>query len=145
MAGSSSPTLAVVGASGFQGGSVVDALLTQGTYSVRGITRNLSSESVRKLVARGVDVRQADLGDVSSLAKVELPALKLTTLQQQYVLECLRCQVLSAVEARTDFQWGNSVLPYAGVCGMPRRLCGDGHSCLSRRPSSGASTGQKCL
>ena len=37
------PVIVVVGATGHQGGSVVNALIQDGQWAVRGLTRNLSS------------------------------------------------------------------------------------------------------
>ena len=61
------PILTVVGATGAQGGSVVDAALKAGVYKVRAITRNTSSEKAKALAARGVEVVKADLNDLASL------------------------------------------------------------------------------
>jgi uncharacterized protein YbjT (DUF2867 family) len=43
------------------GAGVVDALLADGTFKVRAVTRKLDSEKALKLKARGVDVVFADL------------------------------------------------------------------------------------
>lgn len=59
--------ITIVGATGTQGGSVVRALLGDPKYSVRAITRNAKSDAAQALVARGVDVVEADLHDVDSL------------------------------------------------------------------------------
>jgi len=61
----------VVGATGNQGGSVVDHLLADGTgdYIVRAVTRNCDTEAARDLVARGVQVVQSDLNDVLLLCE----------------------------------------------------------------------------
>ncbi|KAK5631561.1 hypothetical protein RRF57_007275 [Xylaria bambusicola] len=63
----------VFGATGVQGGSVVDALLndavTANTYVIRGVTRNPSSAAAEALRTRGVSTVQADLNDISSLSK----------------------------------------------------------------------------
>ncbi|PLB53998.1 NmrA-like family protein-like protein [Aspergillus steynii IBT 23096] len=59
--------ISILGATGIQGGSVVDALLDNKAYQIRAITRNRASEAAQKLVKRGVEVVQADAGDVSSL------------------------------------------------------------------------------
>jgi uncharacterized protein YbjT (DUF2867 family) len=50
----------VTGATGRQGGSVVDALLADGR-SVRALTRDASSDRARRLADRGVDVVEGDL------------------------------------------------------------------------------------
>ncbi|KFY43320.1 hypothetical protein V495_04025 [Pseudogymnoascus sp. VKM F-4514 (FW-929)] len=59
----------VVGATGMQGGSTIDHLLKHalGNYNVRAVTRNPSSEAAKALVARGLEVVNANLDDVSSL------------------------------------------------------------------------------
>ncbi|KAI1360942.1 hypothetical protein F5Y08DRAFT_316131 [Xylaria arbuscula] len=64
--------ITVFGATGVQGGSVIDALLKDAdnanTYLIRGVTRNPSSAAAKALGARGVEVVQADLNDTSSLS-----------------------------------------------------------------------------
>ncbi|KAF6843239.1 NmrA family protein [Colletotrichum musicola] len=61
--------ITVYGATGAQGGSVAQALLRDNTnsFSVRGITRDPSTEKARKLSNSGVDVVQADGIDKQSL------------------------------------------------------------------------------
>ncbi len=58
----------VVGATGKQGGSVVSALLKEGSYKIRGITRNTSSRSTHHLTAQGVEMVSADLNSEESLS-----------------------------------------------------------------------------
>ncbi|KAL9094128.1 MAG: hypothetical protein Q9165_003543 [Trypethelium subeluteriae] len=61
-------TVAVLGATGQQGGSVIGEFLNHpDEYFVRGLTRNLDSPKSRSLVQLGVDMRQADLDDAQSL------------------------------------------------------------------------------
>ena len=62
------PVIAVLGATGAQGGGVVDALLKQGTWTVRAVTR--SAAKAQALAKRGVEVVEADMGDKTSLVKV---------------------------------------------------------------------------
>ncbi|OTA04479.1 hypothetical protein A9Z42_0050580 [Trichoderma parareesei] len=55
-------TVVVVGATGLQGGSVVDEFLKYpDEYRVRGLTRNVSKPAALALSAKGVDVQAADL------------------------------------------------------------------------------------
>ncbi|KAJ7772956.1 NmrA-like family-domain-containing protein [Mycena maculata] len=61
------PELSVFGATGLQGSAVVDALLKDGTFTPRAITRNPDSETSLKLKERGVQVVKADSGDKASL------------------------------------------------------------------------------
>ena len=51
--------VAVCGATGQQGGAVVDALLGLGGFKVRGLTRDPSSPSSLKLASKGVEVRSS--------------------------------------------------------------------------------------
>ena len=59
--------ISVVGATGVQGGSVINALLKDGIYSIRAITRNPESNAAKALASKGVSVVTADLNDVESL------------------------------------------------------------------------------
>ncbi|MFK0239302.1 NmrA family NAD(P)-binding protein [Microbacterium sp. NPDC090281] len=61
--------IAVAGATGAQGGGVVDAILAdaEGRFAVRALTRDPSSASARALAARGAEVVQADFADEASV------------------------------------------------------------------------------
>ncbi|GKT64330.1 HSCARG dehydrogenase [Colletotrichum tofieldiae] len=61
--------VAVLGATGAQGGSVVNQLLQDPKWKVRGITRSVHSEKAKQLIQRGVDVVLADVNDEDSLVK----------------------------------------------------------------------------
>ncbi|KAF8336242.1 NmrA-domain-containing protein [Cantharellus anzutake] len=61
--------IAVLGSTGVQGGSVVRSLLADGTFAVRGLTRNVNGEAATKLKEAGAQVVFADLEDVESLKK----------------------------------------------------------------------------
>jgi uncharacterized protein YbjT (DUF2867 family) len=65
----SKPLIAICGATGIQGGSVVDALLETGEYRIRGLTRNVSSNKAKELQAKGVDMVQADLNNKDDLKR----------------------------------------------------------------------------
>ncbi|KAK9824411.1 hypothetical protein WJX72_010092 [[Myrmecia] bisecta] len=60
-------TIVVIGATGAQGGGVVDGLLKANKFVVKGVTRNIDSPAAQKLAAEGVIVVKADLGDKASL------------------------------------------------------------------------------
>jgi len=64
-------TIAVVGATGAQGGGLANAVLDDrdGPYRVRALTRNARSERAAALAARGAEVVAADLDDVESLRR----------------------------------------------------------------------------
>lgn len=61
--------IAVVGATGSQGGGLVEAILADpsGPFAVRALTRTPESDRARDLAARGAGVVQADLGDEASV------------------------------------------------------------------------------
>jgi uncharacterized protein YbjT (DUF2867 family) len=64
-------TIAVVGATGQQGGGLAHAILTdpEAEFTVRAITRNPDSDKAKQLAELGAEVVQADLDDEASLAK----------------------------------------------------------------------------
>jgi uncharacterized protein YbjT (DUF2867 family) len=63
--------IAVVGATGAQGGGLVRAILADpnGGFACRAITRDPSKDQARALAGKGADVVKADLDDVVSLEK----------------------------------------------------------------------------
>jgi uncharacterized protein YbjT (DUF2867 family) len=63
--------IAVVGATGAQGGGLARAILADksGEFAVRAITRNASSDKAKALQALGAEVVSADVDDVASLTK----------------------------------------------------------------------------
>ncbi|KAL1724142.1 hypothetical protein EV715DRAFT_244550 [Schizophyllum commune] len=65
--------LTIFGATGKQGGSVVNSILADSVasskFALRGVTRDVSKDSAKALAARGVEVVAADLNDKESLRK----------------------------------------------------------------------------
>ncbi len=63
--------IAVLGATGAQGGSLVRAILadTAGPFTARAITRDVSSDRAKALAAAGAEVVAADVDDEASLVK----------------------------------------------------------------------------
>ncbi|KAJ2959213.1 hypothetical protein NQZ79_g5295 [Umbelopsis isabellina] len=55
------PLVAICGATGVQGGSVINALLESGEYRLRGVTRKVTSDKAKALQAKGVEMVQANL------------------------------------------------------------------------------------
>lgn len=62
-------TIAVTGATGAQGGSVVQVLLATKQWKVRAITRNVNSLAAKTLKDQGVEVVTADFNNEESLVK----------------------------------------------------------------------------
>ncbi len=63
--------IAVVGATGAQGGGLVRAILEDpaGEFGVRALTRDPASDAARALAARGAEVVAADVDDADSIAR----------------------------------------------------------------------------
>jgi uncharacterized protein YbjT (DUF2867 family) len=64
-------TIAVVGATGAQGGGLVRAILADpaGGFSARALTRNTQSDKAKALAAQGAEVVAADVDDPASLRR----------------------------------------------------------------------------
>ena len=64
-------TIAVVGATGAQGGGLARAILDDpdGGFKARAITRNVDSDKAKALAAQGAEVVAADVDDVESLKR----------------------------------------------------------------------------
>lgn len=62
-----SKLVVILGATGKQGGSVVDAFLLDPGFKVKAVARDLSSAAATKLREKGVEVVQGNVTDLSSL------------------------------------------------------------------------------
>ena len=62
-------TIAVLGALGGQGGSVVDTFVKDGSFNVRGVTRSVDSPAAQALKERGVDMVAGNVKEPASLSK----------------------------------------------------------------------------
>ena len=60
-------TIAVIGATGAQGGGLARAILRDGEFAARAITRDPSKDAAQALASAGAEVVQADLDDEASL------------------------------------------------------------------------------
>jgi uncharacterized protein YbjT (DUF2867 family) len=61
--------IAVVGATGAQGGGLVRAILEDGEFAVRAITRNVDSERAKALAKAGAEVVAANIDDLESMKR----------------------------------------------------------------------------
>ena len=61
--------IAVVGATGAQGGGLVRALARDGTFAIRALTRDVTSHKAQALATLGATVVAADLDDIESLKR----------------------------------------------------------------------------
>ncbi|KAH7197885.1 uncharacterized protein B0J16DRAFT_391603 [Fusarium flagelliforme] len=110
-----SKTLAVVGATGKQGGAVINFVLNDPElskqYTLRGITRDPNSEASKALKDRGVEVVQGDLADQASMKKaftgaqylffMTTPAWTATDLKPEF--EIIKKTADTAVEAGIEY------------------------------------------
>lgn len=64
-----SKLITVIGATGIQGGSVIAAALKSGDWKIRGVTRNVNSDTSKALASKGVEMVTADWNDESTLVK----------------------------------------------------------------------------
>ena len=63
--------IAVMGATGAQGGGLIQAILSDptGGFTARAITRDVNSDKAKALAAKGVEVVAADIDNEESLKK----------------------------------------------------------------------------
>ncbi|RGP79569.1 hypothetical protein FLONG3_2317 [Fusarium longipes] len=110
-----SKTLAVVGATGKQGGALINFILNDPElakqYNIRAIVRDVSSEKSKDLKARGIQVVQGDLDDQTSIKKalegaqylflVTTPSWTATDLNPEF--EVIKKTADTAVEAGIEY------------------------------------------
>ncbi|KAJ7667269.1 hypothetical protein B0H17DRAFT_1088909 [Mycena rosella] len=61
------PIITIFGATGGQGSAVLNAVLADGKYTPRAVSRSLESDNSKALIAKGIEVVKADLFDVQSI------------------------------------------------------------------------------
>lgn len=74
----STKIIAVTGATGAQGGGVINIMKNVPGWKIRAITRNPSSNSAVKLSQNGIEVVRADFDDEQSLVKAFKVGLRYT-------------------------------------------------------------------
>ncbi|KAJ7604305.1 NmrA-like domain-containing protein [Mycena polygramma] len=63
------PIITIFGATGTQGSAVLEAVLADGKYTPRAVSRSLDSDGSKALIAKGVEVVVGNLFDKESLKK----------------------------------------------------------------------------
>jgi len=104
---STKKTIAVVGATGAQGGGLARAILNDpdGPFAVRALTRNPASDAAQALARHGADVVQADLDDVESLKQAFAGcygAFCITNFWEHFSAEKEKAQAANLAEAAKD-------------------------------------------
>ncbi|KAJ6452652.1 hypothetical protein C8R45DRAFT_1193692 [Mycena sanguinolenta] len=101
--------VSVFGATGLQGGCVVDVLLKDGTFIPRAITRDPDSEVSKKLRARGVEVVKADAVDKASLV---------AALRGSEAVFAVTMPVFSTTEGKGEDEQGKNMIDAAKEVGV---------------------------
>ncbi|MEC3920254.1 NmrA/HSCARG family protein [Nocardia sp. CDC160] len=115
-------TIVVTGATGHQGGAVVDALLASGTpWRVRALTRKADSAAAKALAVRGVEPVEADLDRPETLTPALEGAYGVFGVQQRGKKETARGVSLidAAVQAGVEHFVYSSVGGVERVRGIP--------------------------
>ena len=101
------PVVVVIGATGNQGGAVVDALLRAGNWTVRAFTRDPGGPAARALAKRGVAIAAGDMDDAGSLKAALSGAYGVFSVQN------------SRTAGRTgEVRQGRNVIDAAGAAGI---------------------------
>lgn len=110
-------TIVVTGATGHQGGAVVDALLASGTpWRVRALTRKPEGAAAKVLAARGVELVEADLDRPETLVPTLAGTYGVFGVQQRGKREAARGIALVDAAARA----GVEHFVYSSVGGVER-------------------------
>jgi uncharacterized protein YbjT (DUF2867 family) len=103
---SSDKIILVTGATGRQGGAVVNHLL-QASWKVRALTRDPSSRAARQLANQGMEVAQGDLEDAASLQRAMKGAHGVYSVQDYW-----------SVGAKREVQQGKNAVDAAVAAGI---------------------------
>jgi len=112
--------IVVLGATGNQGGSVVDSLLALKKFRVRGVTRSAKGDKAAALKAKGVEVVEGDIANKASLVKAFEGAWGVYSVTQFWDPDVMKNPELeftrgcNAVDAAVDAKV--SVFVWSGLC-----------------------------
>lgn len=101
------PIVTVLGATGAQGGSVVDHLLKSGKFRVRAVTRKVGEEKAKRLAAEGAEVVEGDFNNKSSLVKAFSGSWAIFAMSQFWDPEVMKS------EGKIELEQGQRVLEAA--------------------------------
>jgi len=106
----------VVGATGMQGGSVVDALLKDGNYLVRGLTRDVTTDKAKALMAKNCEVMECDMADPANLQRAFHGAYAVYALTDFYAKDVQ--QKWNAEHINLEEQYGKNMVDAAKINGV---------------------------
>ncbi|RIA88282.1 hypothetical protein C1645_713380 [Glomus cerebriforme] len=102
----------VSGATGAQGGSVVNALLATGHYKVRGLTRKPDSDKAKALAAKGVEVVKCELSNKDDVKKA------LTGADIAYIVTNFWDQSIVGTDVKEEERQGKMIADVAKEIGL---------------------------
>ncbi|KAJ2612291.1 hypothetical protein H4S08_002760 [Coemansia sp. RSA 1365] len=113
-----SKLVAIVGATGLQGGSVLKTLYAAGGYKIRALSRNPESDFAKSLATKYPDVEwvQADLNDASSLCKAFTGVDVVFAVPDFYQKDTL--EKVSAGDKDAEFTQGKNIVDAAIDAGV---------------------------
>lgn len=103
----STKIIAVTGATGAQGGGVINIMKNVPGWKIRAVTRNPSSDSAVKLSQSGIEVVRADFDDEASLVKAFQVGALFACL---FFSQPLTCRAGSSCDLRCHQLVGTSLL-----------------------------------
>jgi len=106
MTDSKKPLIVVLGATGHQGGSVVENLLKLNKFRIRGVTRSAKGDKAAALKAKGVEVSEGDIKNKAQLVAAFQGAWGVFSVTQFMDPEILKNHEL-------EFQWGSNAVDAA--------------------------------
>jgi putative NADH-flavin reductase len=117
------PTIAVIGATGNQGGAVARSLLQNTHFKVRAITRNASSEAAKALASAGAEVAEA-----SGFNHQEMVAA-LQSVSGLYVNINSDDRAWKNPDSPTEFDLGKAIVDAAVEAGVQNLVYSGGPPC----------------
>ncbi|KAJ7607521.1 hypothetical protein FB45DRAFT_1067820 [Roridomyces roridus] len=104
--------VAVFGATGLQGSAIVEALLRDGKFTPRAITRNPTSDAALKLKERGVQVVQGETADRAGLVSA------LQGSEAAFAVTVPRLPPFFSAEGPTEVEQGKNMIDAAKEAGV---------------------------
>jgi len=111
------PVVAVIGATGCQGGSVVRALVENGSFQVRIVTRNPSSPKAKELMAQGAQIAKANVYNLEELENAFRDAAFVYGLSDFYDKDSIE-KAKQTGDFGYEFEQGKNIADAAKACNV---------------------------